>query len=92
MTYSSYYSEFADIPRTIPSLIGEIEERKYRVFAEATLRESDRKQGEDFEKNLERIFSKLHLNTLQVQRSLPNTRLLLGFANKLIESFKAKEV
>jgi len=27
-----------------------------------------------------------------VQRSLPNTRLLLGFANKLIEDVKAKEV
>jgi hypothetical protein len=41
---------------------------------------------------LERIFSKLHQNAVQVQRSLPNTRLLLGFANKLIETVKAKEV
>ena len=46
----------------------------------------------EFEDNLEKIFFKLHQNTLQGQRSLPNTRLLLGFANKLIESVKAKEV
>jgi hypothetical protein len=73
-------------------LITEIEERKFQVFAQPNLKESDRKESDDFENNLERIFLKLHQNTLQVQRSLPNTRLLLGFANKLIETVKAKEV
>jgi len=34
VTYSSYYSEFADIPRTIPNLISEIEEKKLKVFAQ----------------------------------------------------------
>jgi len=34
VTYSSYYSEFADIPKTIPNLIDQIDEKKYQVFTE----------------------------------------------------------
>ena len=41
VTYSSYYSEFADIPRMIPNLIDEIEERKYKVLAEPDHKQFD---------------------------------------------------
>ena len=41
VTYSSYYSEFADIPRMIPNLIGEIEERKFKVLTEPTNKKID---------------------------------------------------
>jgi hypothetical protein len=42
-----------------------------------------------FVENLERLYTKIHRKKMEEARGVPNIRLMLGFAAKIIESVKA---
>lgn len=47
------------------------------------------KQNEDFIENLERLYKKIHQNSMQAKREMPNARIMLGFAAQVLESVKS---
>ena len=86
MTYSSYYSEHADLKRTIPQFIAQINKRQRQLEPQTCV---DDEAKDVFVQNLERLYVRINEVQKQGKEQRPNTRIILGFANKVVEQVKA---
>ena len=46
-------------------------------------------KNQKFIENLERLYTHIHIHSMDEAREVPNTRIMLGFAAKIIESVQA---
>lgn len=53
--------------------------------------EEDDMKNEKFIENLERLYTQIHIHSMDEAREVPNTRIMLGFAAKIIESVQAAQ-
>lgn len=88
VTYSAYYSEYADLKHTIPTFISQIDKRQTQL-EDGFTSDFDGK-NQNFTENLERLYTSIHKRKMQEAKPM-NTRIMLGFAAKMIESVQATQ-
>jgi hypothetical protein len=86
VTYSANYTEHAELKRTIPMFISQIDKRQKQLEPHS---EKDDMKNQKFIENLERLYTHIHVHSMEEAREVPNTRIMLGFAAKIIESVQA---
>lgn len=86
VTYSSYYAEHADLNRTIPQFIAQINKRQKQLEPK---KELDDAINDEFVNNLSRLYTRITDVQKAGKEQRPNTRIILGFAHMVVESVKA---
>ena len=86
MTYSSYYAEHADLSRTIPQFIAQINKRQKQLEPKRDLEDG---VNDEFVGNLSRLYSRITDVQKAGKEQRPNTRIILGFAHMVVETVKA---